>query len=310
MHQEFDPRDLEPSLPPREERSARSKLAPILIAAVALTGFGGVVWYAYDQGVRQTAPTGATPLIKADTSPTKMRPEQPGGMDVPHQDKLVLNNLEGNKPGSPQVERLLPPPETPLPRPAPTAQAPVMTPVVPSPLAAAPATGAGLPPKIGPTPPAPPSTVPTAPAQTAAAAPPPVPAPRDAVQTSGSSGTAPATAPAAKPTQLAAAPAAAPKPAEKPPAKAVPAAAPSAAGAFKVQLVSVKAENQTKDEWARLQHAYPQLAPLKMSVTRVDLGDKGIWYRIFAGPLSDAGAAGDLCNALKAKGQGCVVVKS
>jgi cell division septation protein DedD len=139
-------------------------------------------------------------------------------------------------------------------------------------------------------------------------APPPAAAPRDAVQTSGSSGAATATTPAAKPTQLAAAPAAAPKPAEKPPAKATPAAAPPA-GAFRVQLVSVKAENQTKEEWARLQRTYPQLAPLKMSVTRVDLGEKGVWYRIFAGPLSDA-AAGDLCHALKAKGQGCVVVKS
>ncbi len=90
----------------------------------------------------------------------------------------------------------------------------------------------------------------------------------------------------------------------------MPAAAPSAAGAFKVQLVSVKAEGETKNEWARLQRTYPQLAPLKMSVTRVDLGEKGIWYRIYAGPLGDAGSAGDLCNALKAKGQGCVVVIS
>ena len=43
MHQEFDPRDLEPSLPHKEERAGRSKIAPIMIAAVALAGFGGVV---------------------------------------------------------------------------------------------------------------------------------------------------------------------------------------------------------------------------------------------------------------------------
>jgi hypothetical protein len=309
MHQEFDPRDLEPSLPKREERPVRSKLAPILIAAVALTGFGGVVWYAYDQGIRQSGPPAITPLIKADTSPTKIRPEQPGGMEVPHQDKLVLNTLaDGNKAGAPQVERLLPPPESPLPRPAPTAQPPVMTPQAP----ATAANGAGLPPRIGPTPPAPAPGAVTAPvtpppAATAAAPPAPAAAPRDAVQSSGSSGAAS--------TQTAAAPGAtqpAPKPAAEKP-KAVPAAAPSATGGggFKVQLVSVKAQDQTNQEWARLQRTYPQLASLKMSVTRVDLGEKGIWYRIYAGPLSDAGAAGDLCGAIKAKdqSQGCVVVK-
>jgi hypothetical protein len=317
MHQEFDPRDLEPSLPKREERPARSKLAPILIAGVALAGFGGVVWYAYDQGVRQSGPTAATPLIKADNTPTKVRPDQPGGMDVPHQDKLVLNNLADNKSGTPSIERLLPPPESPLPRPAPTAQAPNMTPAAP-PQAATPAPAAnGLPPKIGPAPqqtaqvpppaalPAPtsvaPAPTPTAPTPTASAPPPPAAAPRDAVQSSGSSG--------APPAQVAAAPGAAPKPAEKPPAKPTPAAAPSATGKYKVQLVSVKAEGETKNEWARLQRTYPQLASLSMSVTRVDLGDKGIWYRIFAGPLNDAGSAGELCSALKAKGQGCVVAK-
>lgn len=312
MHQEFDPRDLEPSLPAKEERPARSKLAPILIAGVALAGFGGVVWYAYDQGIRQTPTSAATtPLIKADTTPTKVRPDQPGGMEVPHQDKLVLNQLaDGNKAGGPQVERLLPPPESPLPRPAPTAQAPVMA---PAPGIGTNGTGqtAGLPPKIGPapTPSAPTAQAPVMPPATPLAAPPPpAAAPRDAVQASGSSGAPPAAPQAAAP-QVAAAPAATPKPAEKPAPKATPAAAPSATGNFKVQLVSVKAEDQTKSEWARLQKSYPQLAPLKMSVTRVDLGDKGIWYRIYAGPLSDAGAAGELCSSLKAKGQGCVVAK-
>lgn len=295
MHQEFDPRDLEPSLPARDDRPVRSKVAPIMIALVALAGFGGVVWYAYDQGIRQTAAPGATPLIKADAGPTKVRPDQPGGMDVPHQDKLVLNSLpEGDK-GAPPVERLLPPAETPLPRP--TASAP-------APSAAA---NPALPPKIGPTPPpvavpavapvipapapAPAATAPS-PTQQAAAAPPPV---------------------AAAPTPVAAPAAPAPRPAPgtaAPPAKATPAAVTSGGG-YRVRLVSVKSESETGHEWTRLQQHFPQLASLQMSVTRADLGEKGVWYRIHAGPLSDAQAASQLCAAITAKdkSQGCLVVK-
>jgi hypothetical protein len=287
MHQEFDPRDLEPSLPARDDRPARSKIAPIMIAVVALAGFGGVVWYAYDQGVRQAAPPGATPLIKADTAPTKVRPEQPGGMDVPHQDALVLNTLpDADKTGAAPVERLLPPAETPLPRPSATAPAaaPVASTATPP-----------LPPKILPAPTAVPGAVT-----------PVIPAP---LQTASPS----APTPQAAPTQMAAVP-----PAPRPPVqtaaavapKPAPAAAPTGSG-YRVRLVSVRSQDQTGQEWARLQRAYPQLASLQMSVTRVDLGEKGIWFRIHAGPLGDAHAASQLCDAITAKdkSQGCLVEK-
>jgi len=286
MHQEFDPRDLEPAMPARAEASARSKIAPVLIALVALAGFSGVVWYAYVQGVRQSAPPGTTPLIKADTSPAKVRPEQPGGMDVPHQNMQVLNTLpEGDKAAAPPVERLLPPPETPLPRPTDTA-------ATPSAASSSPA----LPPKIGPTPTSGPGVAPPVTAPIAAAS--PAPAPPAPVQTASTPAPAAPPAPPAK-TQVAAAPAAAPK------------AAPASGGGFRVQLVSVRAQDQTAQEWARLQRTFPALAALHMSVMRVDLGEKGVWYRIYGGPLSDAAAAGQVCGAIKAKDskQGCLVVK-
>ncbi|HUA56991.1 MAG TPA: SPOR domain-containing protein [Candidatus Sulfotelmatobacter sp.] len=298
MHQEFDPRDLEPAMPARAEASARSKIAPILIALVALAGFSGVVWYAYVQGVRQSAPPGATPLIKADTSPAKVRPEQPGGMDVPHQNMQVLNTLpEGDKAAAPPVERLLPPPETPLPRPTDTAAAMSST--------ATASSSSALPPKIGPTPTSGPSVAPPVTAPIAAASPAPAvaaaaaPTPPAPVQTASTPAPAAPPAPPAK-TQVAAAPAAAPK-----------AAPASGGGGFRVQLVSVRAQDQTAQEWARLQRTFPALAALHMSVMRVDLGEKGVWYRIYGGPLSDAAAAGQVCGAIKAKDskQGCLVVK-
>jgi hypothetical protein len=83
--------------------------------------FAGGLWFAYVQGTRHAgtnAATGDVPLIKADERPTKVKPERPGGMEIPDRDNLIYS------PARPAVEHLLPPPEKPLPRPtAPPAQA-------------------------------------------------------------------------------------------------------------------------------------------------------------------------------------------
>jgi len=55
------------------------------------------------------------PLIRADDRPTKIKPDQPGGMAIPDQNASIYNE----KPGTPPVEKLLPPPEQPMPRPQP-----------------------------------------------------------------------------------------------------------------------------------------------------------------------------------------------
>jgi hypothetical protein len=83
--------------------------------------FAGGLWFAYVQGTRHAgtnAATGDVPLIRADERPTKVKPERPGGMEVPDRDNLIYS------PARPAVEHLLPPPEKPLPRPtAPPTQA-------------------------------------------------------------------------------------------------------------------------------------------------------------------------------------------
>ena len=111
----------------------RSRALPIFIALFALGAFGGIVWYAYTQGVQSGVSTVA-PVIKAEDGPTKAKPEQPGGLQVPHQDKQVFQRLlpEGQTPQT--VERLLPPPPEPLqPPPAPEPAAPSAEPVQPRP---------------------------------------------------------------------------------------------------------------------------------------------------------------------------------
>jgi cell division septation protein DedD len=119
--------------------AARPRGRGVLISALALgvmVVFAAGLWAAYVQGTRQ-APGGEgdVPLIRADEHPTKMKPEQAGGMDIPDRDMLIYQQAH------PAVERLLPPPETPLPRPTPPPIAAVTPaePTAPSPPAAVPA---------------------------------------------------------------------------------------------------------------------------------------------------------------------------
>jgi cell division septation protein DedD len=97
------------------ERRPRRVLATAL--ALLIVGlFSGGLWFAYVQGTRHTgggAASGEVPFIRADERPTKVKPEQPGGMEIPDRDKLIYN------PTRKVVEHLLAPPEKPMPRPTP-----------------------------------------------------------------------------------------------------------------------------------------------------------------------------------------------
>jgi SPOR domain len=95
------------------------RLPMILLALFAMAVFAGGLWFAYVQGTHHPAVSASgdkVPLIRADEHPTKIRPEQPGGMTIPDQNVSIYNE----KPGGPPVEKLLPAPEQPMPRPLPT----------------------------------------------------------------------------------------------------------------------------------------------------------------------------------------------
>ena len=84
------------------------------VALLIVVVFAGGLWFAYQQGLRHGgAITGAAdvPLIRADERPTKVKPENPGGMEVPDRDKLIYTQKRA------AVEHLLPPPEKPMARP-------------------------------------------------------------------------------------------------------------------------------------------------------------------------------------------------
>jgi len=65
---------------------------------------------------------GEIPTIKAE-GPYKQRPDQPGGIDIPHQDVQVYHEIDGSAAAGnakPVLEHMLPPPEAPnVPPPAP-----------------------------------------------------------------------------------------------------------------------------------------------------------------------------------------------
>ncbi|MGF1628261.1 MAG: SPOR domain-containing protein [Kiloniellaceae bacterium] len=116
----------------------------------------------------------------------------------------------------------------------------------------------------------------------------------------------------AKPTEQAAAlpPAPKPKPAVPVMAEKAPEAAPEAAGEATqdpaVQMVlhlsSLRSEEAAKREWSDLQRSFPApLGGMEAEIHRTDLGDKGTFYRVLAGPLPTPDAAKQVCDALKAK---------
>jgi hypothetical protein len=49
------------------------------------------------------------------------------------------------------------------------------------------------------------------------------------------------------------------------------------------------------------------MANLRMQAVRVDLGEKGVWYRVQAGPL-DEKQAHNVCTTLKSRKNDCVPV--
>lgn len=253
----------------------------IIASVAAIVGIMVVGWKMVGGRHGLTAVSGV-PEIKAEDHPIKVRPDDRGGMQVPNQDKLVYKSMEDGEGGSnaaPKAERLLAPPEEPRP---PTS-------------AATPST-------------VPPATVPPAPQAESA---PPMPEhPPVLEQKPVSAAAEPKRAVVAQdaPAKLVAPPPpkkiAEAKPAEAKPAE--PKAAPMS-GDYVVQLGAVRSADAADKEWSRILHANNDLlSALSPDVVKVDLPDKGTFWRVRAGSLSDA-AARHLCQQLSARNQGCIV---
>lgn len=272
----------------RGRSKIRSALRFFLYFAVVFAAGTIAGWY-YVGTQFLTGDDSGIPLMKADKGPVKVRPINPGGMEVPDRDKLVYDRMQGNG-ERPRVERLLPAPETPLPppsrelpkqleaaAPAPesakdlAAVAPAAGPVTPPPAKAG--TSRAPPVHAGPSvPPGPAAATPTVEEVLAAVRPPPAP---------------------------------------KTPAPKTPAKGASKAPAYRVQLAAVRSLERAQGEWDRLRRKNTDLlGKLALSVVKADLGPKkGVFYRLRAGPLADEAAARALCATLASRKVGCLIVR-
>lgn len=72
--------------------------------------------------------------------------------------------------------------------------------------------------------------------------------------------------------------------------------------AMVLHLSSLRSEQAAKREWSDLQRSFPEpLGKMEAEIRRTELGDKGVYYRVLAGPLPSDSAAKDVCAALKSK---------
>ena len=255
-----------------------------VVLILILAGGGWAGWMYLQNEPEEVVSADGVPMIEAPKFELKEKPTDPGGMDVPDRDKLVYDRMSGENDGvQPGVERLLPPPETPLEPPA----------------AVAPAEGA---PRavVDMPPPAAPEAVPTVAVE--------------AVTPEGAAAPVDMAAPAAPTAVSEPAVPSAPAPAtEQTAAPAAPVAAKSSAPAgqgYLIQLSAVRTEQAAQDEWARMVKKNADvLGGLEPVIQRADLGAKGIYYRVRGGWLASRAEAKAICDELTRRNVGCIIAK-
>lgn len=258
-----------------ELRSGTSVRTKVVVAAASLIGLialAFVGWFSFQQGIHSGTEE-ATPVVSAPPEPIKRRPDDPGGLDVPHQDKLVFNRMAPGEINEP-VERLLPRPEQPAERPI-VARVPAEIPAAEQvlPERRGPLSGSNVDAEAPPTA----EQAPPPPKPLIAKAPPLPPSP-----------TIDENKPVAAPTSKL--------------------GVTSAGGVWRVQLASVSSNPSAEREWKRMQSRNSDLLGNLSLTTQTIKLDQGTFYRIQAGPLADRATANNLCGSLKARKQDCLIV--
>ncbi|MCF8468633.1 MAG: SPOR domain-containing protein [Sneathiella sp.] len=248
---------------------SKRKWIGAILALLIVGGFGVGIWYAYDQGVKKGVQL-APPIISADSSPVKEKPDDPGGMDIPNQDKQVFSVLQSGE-APEKVEKLMPPPEEATADSVPADSATDEK----APSDAEQAIDVK---KLE-------TLIEKASEPTAA----------KAVEEAAPVKEAPAVE---EKVVVAAAPV--PKKAE----------APAASGTtYRVQLGSFRDADSAEKQWVTLQKKFKSLlGGVSYRVENTTVKDKGTFHRLQAGAYQDRSSAIKLCEELKAQKQDCLVV--
>jgi hypothetical protein len=94
-------------------------------------------------------------------------------------------------------------------------------------------------------------------------------------------------------------------------ASAIPAAALSSANteSFRVQLAAYRTLNAAATRWQTLKTRHEDLlGALELTVAQVNLGERGVFHRLQAGPYTSRAVADNACTALRERNQACLVV--
>ena len=300
--------DLEPERP-------RSRPLVVLLGVVVLAAFGGVVWVAYNQGIKQGQ--SGLPVLTADAGPTRIVPDAATSSPAidPAPDKSY-DRLMNAEPEGDQVN-MLPKPEQPRTAPSPQELA-VSEPQTKTPLDQQTGTGGkmitqasdfdipgaepGMDSTVGTISGASEdisSSVPSATPSRPIAPPPAAIAPQKPVQPK-------ATPPAPKPI-------APPKPEPIAEVDATPAPAPAetpaaATGSVTIQLGSFPNAGLAASAWSKIKSSNQELLnPYNSSIKPAEIEGKGTWFRLRVGGIADKATANSICDKLKSAGQACII---
>jgi len=231
----------------------------LMVAGFAVIATIAAVAWATWPGDKSKTDEDTLPIMRAEESPFKIKPEEPGGMAVPNKDSTIFETLN-EEPEEKTVENLLEEPEVPV------KKEEVFTDEEDDEVA-----------------------------QVAESVPQPEPAPVAKEEP-----VAPIKVVEAKPE---------PAPAPVAVKKETPKAEVSmSSGKSYIQFAAVKSDADAKAKWSKLQSQYSVLQSLALRVQKADLGSKGTFYRVQAGPMS-LDQAQSVCSKVKASKGDCLVIK-
>lgn len=266
--------------------------------AIVVAFVGGLLVWLSDGSDTALQKKNDVPLVKAAELPVKVRPEDPGGMNVAHRDKLIYQRFEGDE-ATPVVERLLSAPEEPLPPPRSEPETSLSG-------------GLAI------TDEAPPAEFMAAPPEDAVLAQPTEEFLQDAAPGAPSAVETPADSPSvamAAPRPRPNAPPPPPQTSGPRPNLSAEARAAQAllmgteSGGYALQLGSVRSRQEANVEWERLRKNHADiLGGLRPTILEADLGQRGMFYRLQAGPIMSQKSARQLCSSLVDRKVACIVV--
>lgn len=268
---------LDKNFPDDDGRRAGKKIMGAVAIVIALIFVGGITLFYFMTGDSKTS--GDLPVITENNPPERFKPEDPGGMEIPHQDATVYDQVGAEQMAN-EPEKLLPEPEAPV---TATAANTATNPVAGDEVAA-------------------PEKLETAEVPTQLEG---LPAPKTETAKAEENPAAPDVKAETKET--------APEKVTEEKGVEVtpqPKVAETATNEFRIQLGAVKTEELAKAEWTRISGKSPEaLKGLEPHYSSVNLGDKGTYLRIQTTPLAREDAEAR-CEKLKQANQACLIVRA